>query len=37
LKGKTFRIGHMGDHTDARLAEMLALADEVIAAMVPAR
>jgi aspartate aminotransferase-like enzyme len=37
LKGKTFRIGHMGDHTDARLAEMLALADEVITAMVPAR
>ena len=33
LKGKTFRIGHMGDHTDARLAEMLALASEVVAAL----
>jgi len=33
LKGKTFRIGHMGDHTEAGLAEMLALADEVVAAI----
>src|SRR4030095_1312185 len=31
LKDKTFRIGHMGDHTEARLGEMLGLADEVIA------
>jgi len=31
LKGKTFRIGHMGDHTEAGLAEMLSLADEVVA------
>jgi aspartate aminotransferase-like enzyme len=37
LKGKTFRIGHMGDHTDAGLTEMLALADEVIASMAPVR
>ena len=33
LKGKTFRIGHMGDHTEAGLAEMLALASEVVAAI----
>ena len=33
LKGKTFRIGHMGDHTEAGLREMLAVADEVIAAI----
>jgi aspartate aminotransferase-like enzyme len=31
LKGKTFRIGHMGDHTDAGLAEMLARASEALA------
>jgi len=31
LKNKTFRIGHMGDHTEAALAEMFALADEVLA------
>lgn len=30
LKDKTFRIGHMGDHTEARLQEMLQLADDVI-------
>ena len=30
LKDKTFRIGHMGDHTVARLSEMLALLDEVV-------
>jgi len=30
LKGKTFRIGHMGDHTEAGLEELLAAADEVI-------
>jgi aspartate aminotransferase-like enzyme len=33
LKGKTFRIGHMGDHTEAGLREMLQIADEVVAAM----
>jgi aspartate aminotransferase-like enzyme len=33
LKGKTFRIGHMGDHTEAGLAEMLQHADDVIAGM----
>ena len=33
LKDKTFRIGHMGDHTDARLRSMLAAADEVVAAL----
>jgi aspartate aminotransferase-like enzyme len=33
LKDKTFRIGHMGDHTEARLAGMLALADEVVAGL----
>jgi aspartate aminotransferase-like enzyme len=32
LKDKTFRIGHMGDHTEPRLAEMLQLADDAIAA-----
>jgi len=31
LKGKTFRIGHMGDHTEDGLREMLALADDVVA------
>jgi aspartate aminotransferase-like enzyme len=30
LKDVTFRIGHMGDHTQAGLAELLALADEVL-------
>jgi aspartate aminotransferase-like enzyme len=33
LKGKTFRIGHMGDHTEEGLREMLARADEVVAAI----
>jgi len=33
LKGKSFRIGHMGDHTEAGLREMLEAADEVVAAM----
>jgi len=33
LKGKTFRIGHMGDHTEEGLREMLALADDVVAAL----
>ncbi len=32
LKDKTFRIGHMGDHTEAGLQDMLQLADDVIAA-----
>jgi aspartate aminotransferase-like enzyme len=31
LKGKTFRIGHMGDHTLQELEELLAAADKVIA------
>ena len=31
LKGLTFRIGHMGDHTEQGLAELLAAADEVLA------
>ncbi|MBI5364487.1 MAG: alanine--glyoxylate aminotransferase family protein [Planctomycetes bacterium] len=30
LKGKTFRIGHMGDHTEESLAELLAFADDVV-------
>ncbi len=30
LKGKTFRIGHMGDHTESDLAELLAALDEVL-------
>ncbi len=33
LKGQTFRIGHMGDHTEAGLAAMLAIADDVIAGL----
>ncbi len=28
LKGKTFRIGHMGDHTEQALEELLAAADQ---------
>ena len=32
LKNKTFRLGHMGDHTEAELTELLAAADEVLAA-----
>ena len=32
LKDKTFRIGHMGDHLEADLAELLAAADEVLPA-----
>jgi aspartate aminotransferase-like enzyme len=31
LKGATFRIGHLGDHTEAGLAELLAAADAVLA------
>ena len=30
LKGKTFRIGHMGDHTEDGLEELLAAADAVL-------
>ena len=30
LKNKTFRIGHMGDHTEEGLEELLAAADEVL-------
>lgn len=30
LKGRTFRIGHMGDHTEEDLEALLAAADEVI-------
>jgi len=37
LKGKTFRIGHMGDHTETGLAAMLAIADDVIAGLRTAR
>jgi aspartate aminotransferase-like enzyme len=37
LKDKTFRIGHMGDHTESRLAEMLQLADDAIAVQRAAR
>ena len=33
LKDKSFRIGHMGDHTNSRLVEMLALLDVVIAGL----
>ncbi|MDZ4771966.1 MAG: aminotransferase class V-fold PLP-dependent enzyme [Planctomycetota bacterium] len=33
LKDKTFRIGHMGDHTVPRLQEMLSLLDAVIAGL----
>ena len=31
LKGETFRIGHLGDHTEQGLEELLAAADEVLA------
>ena len=31
LKGETYRIGHMGDHTEAGLEELLQAADEVLA------
>ncbi len=30
LKGETFRIGHMGDHTEEELTELLALADDAL-------
>jgi aspartate aminotransferase-like enzyme len=32
LKGRTFRIGHMGDHTEQDLETLLAAMDEVLAA-----
>lgn len=32
LKGRTFRIGHMGDHDERGLERLLAAADEVLAA-----
>ncbi len=31
LKGETYRIGHMGDHTEEGLEELLTAADEVLA------
>lgn len=33
LKGETFRIGHMGDHTLEGLEELLCAADEVLASL----
>jgi aspartate aminotransferase-like enzyme len=33
LKDLSFRIGHMGDHTEAELRELLAAADEALAAL----
>lgn len=33
LKGQAFRIGHMGDHTVAKLEKLLRAAEEVIAAI----
>lgn len=33
LKDVSFRIGHMGDHTEAELAELLAAADEALATL----
>jgi len=33
LKGETFRIGHMGDHTEEGLEELLSAADEVLAGL----
>ena len=32
LKGKTFRLGHMGDHTEADLEELLSTIDSVLEA-----
>jgi aspartate aminotransferase-like enzyme len=37
LKGKTFRIGHMGDHTLAGLTALLSAADLVLDTLAPAR
>ncbi len=33
LKGKTFRIGHLGDHTEVELEALLGACDEVIGAL----
>jgi len=33
LKGETFRVGHLGDHTEAELEELLGAADEVLAGL----
>jgi aspartate aminotransferase-like enzyme len=33
LKGKTFRIGHMGDHTEEELEALLGASDEVLASL----
>ena len=33
LRGETFRIGHMGDHTEAGLDRLLGAADEVVASL----
>ena len=33
LKDISFRIGHMGDHTEAELESLLAAADEALAAL----
>jgi len=33
LKNRTFRIGHMGDHTEAELEALLGTADEVLGAL----
>lgn len=33
LKGRTFRVGHMGDHTEDGLELLLTAADEVLAAL----
>ena len=33
LKESTFRIGHMGDHTEAGLEELLAALDSVLAGL----
>jgi aspartate aminotransferase-like enzyme len=33
LKGKTFRVGHFGDHTMPELDKMLAIADDVLKSM----
>ena len=33
LRNRTFRIGHMGDHSETELAAMLAIADDVIAGL----
>jgi aspartate aminotransferase-like enzyme len=37
LKGQTFRIGHMGDHTEEGLEDLLKAADEVLASLASAQ